>query len=450
MIIYFNQLLTFYLVFPALIFLGVYLSVRLRFLQFSKLSISVKQLFKKDTIGEGSLTRMQAIAAVLAGNFGTGNIAGIAVALTMGGPGALVWMWIMAFFGSIIQYASCLLAVKYRTQNRQGEYVGGPMYYLASGLGSKWLAVLFTIAVVFGAAGAGVFAQMNSMILAVAPLGLSPWSAASLIMLAVALVVLGGVKRMAQVSAAVVPLMAFLYLGAALFILVLYVDRLPGACVTLIQSAFNPHACIGGAAGYTLFQVISTGLGRALFATDVGTGYVPILQAGAKTTHPVIDGLVSLVAPLLVMVVCTMTGLVLMVTGAYQVVGLKSTQMVLYAFEQGIGQRASDLVVGISLLLFGYTTVIAWACCFERAMGYLCQGRFRLQFRLLFLALVPISASLHVDFVWAFADIALTCMTLCNLIGILGLSREVIDESRAFFLKPLMQEASSRTASHIK
>ncbi|MBS0624081.1 MAG: sodium:alanine symporter family protein [Verrucomicrobia bacterium] len=433
MISYINQTITMYVIFPMLVLMGIYLSWKLRFLQFSKLKMSFKQLFERQEDAQGNLSRMQTIASVLAGNFGTGNIAGMAVALTAGGPGSLVWMWVIAFFGSIIQYASCLLAVKYRTQNQRGEYVGGPMYYLSVALGSKTLAILFAVSVLLGAIGVGIFAQMNSMILSMEPLGCPMWLATLLITVTVALIIMGGIKRVAQVSSAVVPVMALLYLGASAVILTLYVRELPQAFFTLIQAALAPSALIGGAFGYSFLQIVSTGLGRALFATDVGTGYVPILQAGAKTQHPVIDGLVSLVAPLLVMIICTVTALVLMVTGAYQVIGLKSAQMVLYAFQQGIGEYAGGLIVAISLFLFGYTTIIAWACCFERAVGYLFNDRFRRSFLWLFIAMIPIGAVLNVDFVWAFADTTLTCMTLCNLIGILGLSREVITESQEFF-----------------
>jgi len=431
----FNQIVTVYVIFPLLILLGVYLTCKLRFLQFSKLWMGFKEVVDGQKGGQGNLSRFQTIASVLAGNFGTGNIAGMAVALTTGGPGALVWMWIVAFFGSIIQYASCLLTVKYRTQNKRGEYVGGPMYYLASGLNAKWLAWIFALSVLFGAIGVGIFAQMNSMILSLEPFGFSLWSITLLITITVALIIMGGMQRIAQVSSAVVPMMAFFYLGAACIILFMYAQNLPAACATLFYAALAPKALLGGALGYSFLQVVSTGLGRALFATDVGTGYVPILQAGAKTKHAVLDGVVSLVAPFLVMIICTVTALVLMVTGAYQVPDLKSTQMVIYAFQKGVGVQAGIFIVAVSLFLFGYTTIIAWAFCFERAMGFLFQDRFRKFFRLFFVCLIPLGACLQVDFVWAFADTALTCMTLCNLIGILSLSREVITESQAFFAK---------------
>ncbi len=427
-----NQLLTFYLIFPALISLGVYLSVRLRFLQFSKLKMGLKEVFSKNSEGEGNLSHYQAVASVLAGNFGTGNISGMAVALTTGGPGALVWMWVMAFFGSIVQYSSCLLAVKYRTQNKRGEYVGGPMYYLER-LGFKGAGIAFSIFVLFGAIGVGILAQVNSMTLSLGNIGISPtWTALSIAVFS-GLVLLGGAKRIAQVSATIIPIMAVLYFGAALFILGVHSKDLFPALGLMVQCAFGKSALMGGTMGFAVMQMVSTGLSRALFATDVGTGYVPILQAGAKTRHPVVDGVVALVAPLFVMIICTLTGLVLIVTGAFQVDGLQSTNMIVYAFQQGVGKDFGLMIVNIALLLFGYTTILAWGCCFERAMGYLMKDRFRRFSQLLFIGMIPIGAALRVDFVWIFADSALSLMAILNLVGVIGLSREVVADSRTFF-----------------
>ncbi|MCH9608736.1 MAG: Sodium/proton-dependent alanine carrier protein [Chlamydiales bacterium] len=429
----YNQLFTFYLIFPAMLLLGIYLSVRLRFLQFGKLKMGFAQLFKKEEGGEGNLSHYQAVSSVLAGNFGTGNISGMAIALTAGGPGALVWMWIMAFFGSIIQYSSCLLAVKYRRKNHKGEYVGGPMYYL-SHLGYKKLAILFSILVLFGALGVGIFAQVNSMTLSLSRVGISPWVTAIIIALVVGGVTLGGIKRVAKVSSTIIPLMALLYLGSALVILSIHSASLLPAFKLMFASAFGKGAIVGGTLGYTMMKMVSTGLGRALFATDVGTGYVPILQAGAKTRHPVIDGVVALVAPFLVMIVCTITALVLIVTGAYTQPGLQSTNMIVHAFQEGVGQIYGIFVVNVALLLFGYTTILAWGLCFERAIGYLFSDRYRLPFRLLFILLIPIGALLRVDFVWAFADCTLSMMAFCNLVGVFGLTKEVVADSREFFV----------------
>ena len=429
-----NQVFTFYLIFPAMIVLGIYLSMRLRFLQLFKLKMGIKQLFKKDAGGEGNLTHFQAVSSVLAGNFGTGNISGMAIALAAGGPGALVWMWIMAFFGSIIQYSSCLLAVKYRRKNKSGEYVGGPMYYL-SALGFKNLAFVFSILVLFGALSVGIFAQINSMTLSLGNIGISPILAALVITAVSGAVILGGVKRVAIVSSTVIPIMALLYLLTAVVILVMHSSQVIPAFGLMFTSAFGKGAVVGGTLGYTMMKMVTTGLGRALFATDVGTGYVPILQASAKSRDPVIDGVVALVAPFLVMIICTLTALVLIVTGAYQVEGLQSTNMIVHAFQTGAGKTLGLVTVNVALLLFGYTTILAWGCCFERAIGYLFGDRFRLAFRFLFISLIPVGALLNVNFVWLFADITLSMMAFCNLVGVFALSAEVINDSRRFFKK---------------
>ncbi len=428
-----NHLLNGYILLPLLAALGIYLTFRLRFLQVLKLKVGFSHLFKKNRDVDGDISNYQAIASVLAGNFGTGNISGMAVALMMGGPGALVWMWIMTFFGAIIQYASCLLGVKYRETNENGEFVGGPMYYIQRGLGLKWLAILFAIFVILGAITVGIFCQINSIALSLSMVGIAPWVTGVVVAAAVGLVLVGGVQKVARVAAAVVPFMALLYMGGALFILGQHGSALMPAFGLMFKSAFSLHSVAGGAVGFGLLQVVSTGIGRALFATDVGTGYVPILQAGARSRHHVIDGVVALVAPLLVMVVCTMTVLVLIVTGADRV-GLESTQMVVHAFQQGMGLIWGTTIVNVALMLFGYTTILAWACCFERAVGFLVGCKSITAFRLLFIALIPLSTFFHVNLIWTLADIALALMTLANLVGIFGLAREVIDESEAYFL----------------
>jgi len=428
-----NELFMICLVFPSIVLLGVYLTFRLRFVQISKLKMSFSYLFKKSEGGVGDITHYQAVASVLAGSFGTGNISGMAVALTTGGPGALIWMWVMAFFGAVIQYANCLLGVKYRQKNEQGEYVGGPMYYLSKGLKLKRTSILFSLVVILTAFCGGNFAQVNSMTLPLTALGISPWISGGVIAFFVALVVLGGAQRVAKVSSAVVPIMAFLYLGTAFVILGIYWEGLLPAISVLFRSAFSFSSFAGGIFGFTVLKALTSGFDRAIFATDAGTGSVPMLQAGAKTTNPVIDGVVALVAPLLVMIVCSATALILIVTGAFGESGLLSTNMVTFAFEKGVGKVGGLSIVIIALLLFGYTTTLAWAACLQRAVEYLFGRAWVRPFLLLYILLVPIGAILHVNFVWLLADFSLTAMMILNFIGVAGLSKEVIDDSRAYF-----------------
>lgn len=431
---HFHELLTLYFVFPSIVLLGIYLTFRLKCVQLAKLKMGFSHLFKKEEKGEeGDISHYQAVASVLAGSFGTGNISGMAVALSTGGPGALVWMWVMTFLGSVIQYANCLLGVKYRHQNNKGEFVGGPMYYLAEGLKLKTLSIAFSLFVILAAFTVGNFAQINSMALPLESMGIAPWMVGLVMAFCIGLVILGGVKNVARVSSAVVPLMALLYLGAALVILSLHLDHILPALGVMLRAAFSSSSLLGGTVGFTVMKALTAGFDRAIFATDAGTGTVPILQANAKTKHPVVDGVVALTAPFMVMIVCTATALVLIITGAFDRPDLQSTNMVAYAFQQGIGVSAGTFIVISSLVLFGYTTALAWATCLERAVGFLFGHRFVRPFQLLYILLVPVGALLHVDFVWTLADMALSSMLVLNLIGVAGLSKEVIGDSREFF-----------------
>lgn len=436
-LINFNEAFTLFFVFPAIILSGLYLTIRLRCVQISKLKMSFSYLLKKQAQSEGNISHYQAIAAVLAGNFGTGNISGMAVAISTGGPGALVWMWIMAFLGASIQYASCVLGVKYRKQNLDGEFVGGPMYYLRDGLGLKKTAGLFGIFTVIGALAVGNFAQVNSVVLPLQKMGFSPLLCGLTIAVLVGLVLLGGIQRVAKLASFIVPLKAFIYLGTALLILGFHAEKVLPALGMMLKAAFNPHSILGGVLGFSVLKAITSGFDRGIFATDAGTGIVPILQASARTTNPVIDGVVTLVAPFLVMIVCTTTGLVLIVTGAWQESGLQSTNMVTHAFQEGLGYSWGAYIVIIALVLFAYTTILAWACCAEKAIGFLLGTKRSYWFKYLYVALIPVGTLLHVDFIWRLADISISFMLVTNLIGIIGLSKEVIGESRQFFLKDL-------------
>jgi len=432
----FNEHLTIFVVFPLIIIVGLYLSFRLKFVQLTKLRLGAECLFKKDQDCEGDISHFQAISAVLAGNFGTGNISGMAVAISTGGPGALVWMWIMAFLGSTIQYTSCVLGVKYRHRLSSGEHVGGPMYYLADGLGYRFLASAFCLFVIFGALIVGNLAQINSVILPLEKLGWDPLLCSFALVAFVGLVLVGGLQRVAKLASFIVPLKALLYMGAALVILALHVDRIIPACQIMFYSAFDFHSALGGVMGFGVLKALRSGFDRGIFATDAGTGIVPILQSGARTSSPILDGAVTLVAPFLVMIVCTTTGLVLLVTGAWLEPGLQSTNMVTHAFEQGLGSSIGSYIVIVALVLFAYTTILAWACCAEKAIDYLWGEKFSSKFKYLYIAIIPIGTLLHVDLIWILADIAISLMLIANLIGVIGLSKEVIQESNDYFAAP--------------
>ncbi|MCB1181449.1 MAG: sodium:alanine symporter family protein [Chlamydiia bacterium] len=429
---FFNDKLTLYLVFPAVLLSGFYLTIRLKAVQVFRLKMSFKEIFFSQDKGEGNVSHYQAVSSVLAGSFGTGNISGMAVALTLGGPGALVWMWVFAFLGAAIQYASCLLGVKYRRKNEKGDYVGGPMYYLRDGLGLKRVASCFAILVICAGLACGNLVQMNSIALPLAKIGIAPWISGSVIAFFVALVILGRSERLSLVASSIVPLMALLYLGGAAVILILNFDKVGSALLLILTSAFkNGDPFFGGAAGWGMAQAMISGFDRAIFATDAGTGSVPILQANARTRDPVIDGVVTLLAPFLVMLVCTATALVILVTG--EMGKAESTNLVLGAFQRVFGFNMGGLIVIFSLVLFAYTTILTWGTCALRAFEFLLGTKGSKIVQLGYIALVPIGAFMKVGTVWLIADMTLSLMLLLNLFGIFGLRKEIIVDTKEFF-----------------
>lgn len=430
----FNQSFTLVIIFPAIILAGIYLTIKLRFVQILQLKKSFGCLTNKNVTGKGSISRFGALSTVLAGNFGTGNISGMAIAIATGGPGALVWMWVMAFFGAAIQYASCILGISFRSKLNNHEYAGGPMYYLRDGLGFKKLATLFCVCAIFGAITVGNFAQVNSIVLPLQKMGFDPLYTSLMIALMVGFVILGGIKRLANFASLIVPFKAFLYLGTAAAIIGMNYDQAFEALSLMFKHAFGLMPVVGGAMGFSMVKMITTGFDRGLFATDAGTGIVPILQSNARSDHPVMDGISTLVAPLMVMIVCTATGLVLILTGAWLEPGLQSTNMVTFAFSQGLGTPMGGYIVMLALILFAYTTILAWSYCGERALEFIAGPNKQKWFRYTYIALIPMGSLLRVDMIWTLADIAITMMLFINLIGVMGLSRHVINSSREFKL----------------
>lgn len=428
----FNQYFTLFVIFPAIMVLGLYLSVKLRFVQILQLKNSFLCLTQQNQQSEGNISRFQAIATILAGNFGTGNISGMAVAIATGGPGALIWMWVMAFFGAAIQYTSCILGISHRTKTKTGEYTGGPMYYLRDGLGYNMLAILFALFTIFGAITVGNFAQTNSLLLPLEQLGFNPFLASLVVAAFVGVVILGGITRLAHFASLIVPIKALLYMLTALTIVVLNFDKVPAAFQLMFSHAFGYTQVAAGVAGYSVLKALTTGFDRGLFATDAGTGIVPILQASAHSDHPVMDGIASLVAPFLVMIVCTTTGLVLILTGAWMDPTLQSTNMVTHAFSQGLGHPIGGYIVIVALVLFAYTTILAWSYCGEKSLEFLIGPEKAHYFKYFYILLVPVGSILQVNLIWTLADISITLMLFCNLIGVASLSGYVIQTSRDY------------------
>ena len=306
------------------------------------------------------------------------------------------------------------------------------MYYLRDGLKYKGLAAVFAIFTLFGSLTVGNFAQINYITLPLQKMGLNPFYCSIVIALLVGVVILGGIKRIASFASYIVPFKALLYLGTAFVIIAFNYDRVFSAFELMLRHAFGFSSIVGGFMGAGVVKAITTGFDRGLFATDAGTGIVPILQASSKSESPVLDGIATLVAPLMVMVVCTTTGLVLILTGVWQDSSLQSTNMVTHAFTKGLSSPIGGYIVFAALLLFAYTTILAWSYCGEKALGFLIGPERSYLFRLFYIVLIPVGSVLNVGIIWSLADIAITLMVVTNLIGVIGLANRVIDSNREY------------------
>ena len=429
---------------PLLILLvgtGVYLTLRLRLLQIFKLPLALKYVFGKDEEendegAEGDVSSFGALCTALSATIGTGNIVGVATAVKAGGPGALFWMWIAAFFGMATKYAEGVLAIKYREVDENGNMAGGPMYYIQNGLGLKWLAKIFAVLGI-GVAffGIGTFGQVKSISDAASitfkvPLILT----AVIVTVLVALVTLGGIKRISRVSEKVVPFMAGIYILGAVLVLICNYSAIPEALSIIIRSAFNPQAALGGAAGITVQIALQRGVGRGVFSNEAGLGSAPIAAAAAKTKSPVRQGLISMTGTFFdTIVICTMTGLAIVLTGAYSS-PLEGAALTTAAFEVGLPFAViGKYIVNIGLIFFAFTTILGWNYYGERCAEYLLGVKSILSYRIIFIALVAVGPFLSLDLIFIIADIVNGMMAFPNLIGLIGLRKVVIKETEDYF-----------------
>ena len=429
---------------PLLILLvgtGVYLTLRLKLLQIFKLPLALKYVFGKDEEendegAEGDVSSFGALCTALSATIGTGNIVGVAPAVKAGGPGALFWMWIAAFFGMATKYAEGVLAIKYREVDENGNMAGGPMYYIQNGLGLKWLAKIFAVLGI-GVAffGIGTFGQVKSISDAASitfkvPLILT----AIIVTVLVALVTLGGIKRISRVSEKVVPFMAGIYILGAVLVLICNYSAIPGAVSIIIRSAFNPQAALGGAAGITVQIALQRGVGRGVFSNEAGLGSAPIAAAAAKTKSPVRQGLISMTGTFFdTIVICTMTGLAIVLTGAYSS-PLEGAALTTAAFEAGLPFAViGKYIVNIGLIFFAFTTILGWNYYGERCAEYLLGVKSILPYRMIFIALVAVGPFLSLDLIFIIADIVNGMMAFPNLIGLIGLRKVVIKETEDYF-----------------
>ena len=437
---------------------GLLLTARLGFLQIRKLPLALKWMVKNEDEGHGEISSFSALCTALSATIGTGNIVGVATAVGTGGPGALFWMVVTAFFGMATKYAEGLLAVKYRVVAPDGHSLGGPFYYIEQGMGKKWtwLAKLFAFfGVCVGLFGIGTFSQVNGISSAVHNffdptdahtvkllpfLGDYSWAVviASLVLaFCVAAVLIGGVKRIASVSQIIVPFMAVIYIVFVLSLVICNITAVPAAFKTIVVAAFTPKAITGGAVG-SMLVAMQKGVARGIFSNEAGLGSAPIAAAAAKTKEPVRQGLVSMTGTFIdTIVICTLTGLSIVLTSAWQVDGLEGVAVTTYAFQQGLPFPAevSSFILMLCLVFFAFTTILGWDYYSERCLEYLTKGNQKAIkiFRWLYIFAVFIGPYMTVSAVWTIADIFNGLMALPNMIALFALNGVVVAETKKFF-----------------
>lgn len=417
---------------------GAYLTFRLGFIQFLQLPRALKLVFSrsKKSQGEGDISPFQALTTALAATIGTGNIAGVATAIFLGGPGAIFWMWVCALFGMATKYAEAVLAVIYRHHLPDGSMQGGPMRYIAEGLGLKWLGWLFALFGSIAAFGIGSMVQSNSVAVALKETwGFSPVATGLVLAFLTGIVIIGGIKRIGKVTEKLVPVMGVLYVLGALVILVVNAEKVPAAFALIMHHAFNPAAASGGFAGAAVSAAVRFGVARGVFSNEAGLGSAPIAHAAARTNSPVRQGLIAMTGVFFdTIVVCSMTALVILSTGAWTS-GETSSAMTYLAFQQGL-PGPGGLIVTIGIAVFAYSTMIGWAYYGEECIEYLFGLNARTPYRYLFCLLVAVGAFQKVSFVWDFSDTMNGAMAIPNLIGLLGLSGVVAKATRKALSDP--------------
>ena len=439
----------------CIIGVGLLLSVRTGFLQLRKFPYAIKtiigRIFRKKDASDGAMTPFQAVCTALAATVGTGNIAGVAGAIAIGGAGAVFWMWVSALLGMCTKFSEVTLAVHYREKNAEGDYVGGPMYYIKNGLGKKWywMASVYAILGSLTVLGTGNATQVNTITTSIdsalisynviddAQISMVNLVIGIVIAALVAVVLLGGVKRIGTVTEKLVPFMAVFYIILAIGVVVLNADKVPHVFEMIFVGAFNPSAFTGGVVG-SMFMTMRRGVSRGIFSNESGLGSAPIAAAAAKTKEPVRQGLVSMTGTFIdTIIICTMTGLSIVLTGAWQQEGLEGVQVTTYAFQEGlpISEQVAAFLLMLCLVFFAFTTILGWDYYSERCLEYL-SGKNKkaiLVYRWLYILAVFIGPYMTVSAVWTIADIFNGLMALPNMIALFVLSGVVAKETREFF-----------------
>ena len=429
---------------PLLILLfgtHLFLTFRLRFIQ-RYLPQAIRLSLSREKEGEGDVSQFGALTTALAATIGTGNIVGVATAVSVGGPGAVLWMWLTGVFGIATKYAEAVLAVKYRVVTKEGTMAGGPMYALERGMNAKWLGVIFAALTAIAAFGIGCMTQANSIsALAKESLGINPWITGVVMTVLTAIVILGGIKSIAAVCEKLVPFMAIFYVIGCLILLIMHFDRIPGTVMTIVTSAFAGQAAVGGFIGAGISQAIRYGIARGLFSNESGLGSAPIVAAAAQTKNPVRQALVSSTGTFWdTVVVCAMTGLVIVNSGEWKN-GLGGAALTHRAFEDI--PVLGGLILTVGLLTFVFSTILGWSYYGEKAAEYLFGTKVIRPYRVLWVIAVMVGSVQPIAVVWTFSDIANGLMAVPNLIALLGLSGVVVKETQEYLWSGNLDKAGS-------
>ena len=423
---------------------GVFLSCRLGFLQVIKLPRALKLIFFARNKGDGDIDSFKALCTALAATVGTGNIVGVATAIKLGGPGALFWMWLAAFFGMATKFSEGCLAVKFRQVDDQGNIAGGPMYYIEMGLGKKWkpLAVAFALfGIMTAMLGSGTTTQMNAIVSSVqAGFGVSTYITCAIVTVLVAIITFGGLQSISKTASKIVPAMAVIYFIITVIFLVMNSAELPRAIGEVFSGAFNGTAAAGGFAGAGLMLTIRSGIARGLYSNESGLGSAPIVAAAAKTKWPAEQGLISMTGTFIdTIIICTLTGLTIIVSGVWTgpTNGAEMTQA---AFATTYGSLA-PFILTISLTLFAFTTIIGWNYYGERCWEYLFGTKTIKLYRLGYIAILASAVFLKLEAIWSLADIVNGLMAIPNLIALLGLSGVITAETKKYFTHLAIRDA---------
>ena len=421
----------------ALAFTGIYLTVGLKAIPLRKIGFAFKQLWTgRHAQGDGQISPFNALMTSLSATIGTGNIAGVATAIFSGGPGALFWMWCIALVGMATKYAEAVCAVHFREKDSLGNTVGGPMYYIKNGMGErwKWLGVAFAIFGMLAGFGIGNTVQSNSVADALeSTFSIPPLATGIILAVLVGMVLLGGIQRLAKVAGKLVPLMAALYIVAGIITLALNIDKIPGAFSLIFTHAFTPTSAAGGFAGATVWAAIRFGVARGVFSNEAGLGSAPIAHAAAQTDSPVRQGTIAMLGTFIdTLIICTITGLVIIVTGAWTS-GETGASLSTLAFSSAI--PGGEYVVSLGLAIFAFTTILGWSYYSERCTEFLFGTKAVMPFRVLWVIAVPLGTTMSLGFVWSLADALNAMMAIPNLIALIVLSPVVFKLSKEFFAK---------------